>query len=143
MEKLDYHPNLIAGSLRTKKTGTIGLIMSDSSNLFFAFMQTYIEDIFATYGYSIIVSNSHYRLDKEIEILKMLRSKRVDGILIVPENKDSKYMENVNRFGIPVVIIERELPGAKGKVPSRWARLITSLCRSLCIVTRESATPGG
>lgn len=112
MEKLDYHPNLIAGSLRTKKTGTIGLIISDSSNLFFAFMQTYIEDIFATYGYSIIVSNSHYRLDKEIEILKMLRSKRVDGILIVPENKDSKYMENVNRFGIPVVIIERELPGA-------------------------------
>ena len=112
MEKLDYHPNLIAGSLRTKKTGTIGLIISDSSNLFFAFMQTYIEDIFASYGYSIIVSNSHYSLEKELEILKMLRSKRVDGILIVPENTDPKYMESVKRSGIPVVIIERELPGA-------------------------------
>jgi len=112
MEQLDYLPNLLAGSLRTKKTGTIGLIISDSSNLFFAFMQTYIEDIFATYGYSIIVSNSHYRLDKELEILKMLRSKRVDGILIVPENTDSKYMESVNKSGIPVVIIERELQGA-------------------------------
>lgn len=112
MEKLDYQPNLLAGSLRTKKTGSIGLIISDTSNLFFAFMQTYIEDIFASYSYSIIVANSHYDLDKEIEILKMLRSKRVDGILIVPENTDPTYMENVNKSGIPVVIIEREIPGA-------------------------------
>lgn len=112
MEKLDYQPNLLASSLKTKKTGTIGLIVSDSSNLFFAFMQTYIEDIFASYGYSIIVSNSHYSLEKELEVLKMLRSKRVDGILIVPENTDSRYMENINRSGIPVVIIERELQGA-------------------------------
>ena len=112
MEKLDYQPNLLAGSLRTKKTGSIGLIISDTSNLFFEFMQTYIEDIFASYGYNIIVANSHYDLDKEIEILKMLRSKRVDGILIVPENTDPTYMENVNKSGIPVVIIEREIPGA-------------------------------
>lgn len=112
IEKLDYQPNLIAGSLRTNKTGTIGLIISDSSNLFFAFMQTYIEDIFASFGYSIIVSNSHYSLNKEFEILKMLRSKRVDGILIVPENTDPEYMESIDRSGIPVVIIERELPGA-------------------------------
>jgi len=112
MEKLDYQPNLLAGSLRTKKTGSIGLIISDTSNLFFAFMQTYIEDIFASYGYNIIVANSHYDLNKEIEILKMLRSKRVDGILIVPENTDPTYMENVNKSGIPVVIIEREIPGA-------------------------------
>jgi len=109
---LDYQPNLLASSLKTKKTGTIGLIISDSSNLFFAFMQTYIEDIFASYGYSIIVSNSHYSLEKELEILKMLRSKRVDGILIVPENTDFRYMENISRSGIPVVIIERELQGA-------------------------------
>ena len=109
---MDYEPNLLASSLKTKKTGTIGLIVSDSSNLFFAFMQTYIEDIFASYGYSIIVSNSHYSLEKELEVLKMLRSKRVDGILIVPENTDSRYMENISRSGIPVVIIERELQGA-------------------------------
>ncbi|MBM3708262.1 MAG: LacI family transcriptional regulator [Actinobacteria bacterium] len=107
IEEMDYQPNLLASSLKTKKTGTIGLIISDSSNLFFTFMQSYIEDIFSSFGYSIIVANSHYDLQKEIEILKMLRSKRVDGILIVPENTDFKYMENINRSGIPVVIIER------------------------------------
>ena len=109
---MNYQPNLIAGSLRTKKTGIIGLIISDSSNLFFAFMQTHIEDIFASYGYNIIVSNSHYSLDKELEILKMLSAKRVDGILIVPENTNSKSMESIDRSGIPVVIIERKIPGA-------------------------------
>lgn len=112
MEKLDYEPNLLASSLKTKKTNTIGLVVSDSSNLFFAFMQTYMEDMLASQGYSLVVSNSHYSLEKELEILKMLRSKRVDGILIVPENTDSRYMESIHRSGTPVVIIERELRGA-------------------------------
>lgn len=113
IEKFDYEPNLLASSLKTNKTGTIGLIVSDSSNLFFAFMQTYIEDIFASKGYSIIVANSHYDLGKEIEILKMLKSKRVDGILIVPENTDSSYLQKISRSGIPMIIIERELHGTQ------------------------------
>lgn len=113
MKKLDYEPNLLASSLKTKKTGTIGLVISDSSNLFFAFMQTYIENIFTSQGFSLIVSNSHYDLEKEIEVLKMMRSKRVDGILIVPENIDSRQMESIDRSGIPIVIIEREIQGAK------------------------------
>lgn len=113
MKKLDFEPSMLASSLKTKKTGTIGLVVSDSSNLFFAFMQTYIENIFTTQGFSLVVSNSHYDLKKEIEVLRMMRAKRVDGILVVPENTDSRYMESIDRSGIPIVIIEREIQGAR------------------------------
>ncbi len=113
MKTLDYEPSLLASSLKTKKTGTVGLVVSDSSNLFFAFMQTYIENIFTSLGFSLIVSNSHYDLEKEIEVLKMMRAKRIDGILIVPENTDPSYMESIDRSGIPLVIIERKIKGAR------------------------------
>lgn len=113
MKKLDFEPNLLASSLKTRKTGTIGLVVSDSSNLFFAFMQTYIENILTSHGLSLVVSNSHYDLEKETEVLRMMRAKRVDGILVVPENTDSRYMESIDRSGIPIVIIEREIQGAR------------------------------
>ncbi len=111
MKKLNYQPNLLAGSLRTQKTNTIGLIVSDSSNLFFAYMQTHIEKIISKHGYSIIVANTHYSIEKEKELINILRAKRVDGILIVPENTDYKFMEKIDESGTPIVIIERELDG--------------------------------
>jgi DNA-binding LacI/PurR family transcriptional regulator len=110
MARLDYFPNLVAASLRRNKTGTIGLIIPDISNLFFAFLVKSFENILSLNNYNIIVSNTLYNVEKETEILNILRSKRVDGILIVPENEDPQPIENVIKSGIPVCTIEREIP---------------------------------
>lgn len=111
MEDMDYQPNLLAGSLRKKKTGTIGLIIPDSSNTLFAKISKEIEDVLFSMNYNVIVCNSAYDIDRELEYLKTLRSKMVDGILIVPVTLDGKHLEKFKKIGIPIVILDRNIPG--------------------------------
>ena len=111
MEDMDYQPNLLAGSLRKKKTGTIGLIIPDSSNTLFAKISKEIEDVLFSMNYNVIVCNSAYDIDRELEYLKTLRSKMVDGILIVPVTLDGKHLEKFKKIGIPIVVLDRNIPG--------------------------------
>lgn len=110
MEDMDYQPNLLAGSLRKKKTGTIGLIIPDSSNTLFAKVSKKIEDVFFFQNYNVIVCNSAYDIKRELEYLKTLRAKMVDGILIVPVTLESEHLEKFKRLGIPIVILDRSIP---------------------------------
>jgi len=111
MEDMDYQPNLLAGSLRKKKTGTIGLIIPDSSNTLFAKISKKIEDVFFLQNYNVIVCNSAYDIKRELEYLRTLRAKMVDGILIVPVTLESDHLKKFKRFGIPIVILDRSIPG--------------------------------
>lgn len=110
MKDLDYQPNLLAGSLRKKKTGTIGLVIPDSSNMLFADISKRFEDIFFSKNYNIIVCNSAYDLDREVEHLKNLRSKMVDGILMIPATLEGGHIKKIQSSGIPVVILDRKIP---------------------------------
>ena len=110
MEDMDYQPNLLAGSLRKKKTGTVGLIIPDSSNTLFAKISKKIEDVFFLQSYNVIVCNSAYDIKRELEYLKTLRTKMVDGILIVPVTLESDHLEKFKRLGIPIVILDRSIP---------------------------------
>jgi len=110
MEQFDYQPNLLAGSLRKKKTGTIGLIIPDSSNMLFAKLSRCIEDNLFSKNYNIIVCNSAYDVRREIEHLKTLRSKMVDGILIIPATLTGEHLEKIKKAGIPIIILDRFLP---------------------------------
>ncbi|NQT66569.1 MAG: LacI family DNA-binding transcriptional regulator [Actinobacteria bacterium] len=110
MIDLDYQPNLLAGSLRTKKTSTIGLIIPDSSNMIFAEVSKNIENILFSRNYNVIVCNSSYDINRELEHLKTLRSKMVDGVLIVPATLEGEHLEKFKNIGIPIVILDRTLP---------------------------------
>ncbi len=109
MEDMDYQPNLLAGSLRKKKTGTVGLIIPDSANALFANMSKEIEDILFLQNYNVIVCNSAYDIKREVEYLKTLRSKMVDGILIVPVTLEYSHLENLRKVGVAVVILDRNI----------------------------------
>lgn len=113
MEELDYHPNLMAGSLRKKRTNTIGLVVPDNSNPVFAELSRAIEDIGFSSGYSVILCNTAYNLDKEIKYIKVLRSKRVDGLIIIPTTIEAIYINQLVDSGLPVVIVDRTVPDAK------------------------------
>lgn len=110
ISKLNYSPNLIAGSLRRKKTGTIGLIIPDISNPFFSELAKCIEDATYLLGYNIFICNSSYDIKRELNNLDMLISKRVDGILMLPEINENSFIKKAKDSGIPVVLIERKLP---------------------------------
>ena len=109
MKDLDYQPNLLAGSLRKKKTGTIGLIIPDSSNMLFAEMSKNIEDILFSRNYNIIVCNSSYDMERELEHLKILRSKMVDGIFIVPATLEGGHIGKLKNIGMPIIVLDRKI----------------------------------
>jgi LacI family transcriptional regulator len=111
MQDLDYQPNLLAGSLRKKKTGTIGLIIPDSSNMLYADISRSLEDIFFLKNYNIMICNSAYMIEREIEHLKNLRSRMVDGILMIPASTEGAHIQKIMSAGIPVVLLDRKIEG--------------------------------
>jgi LacI family transcriptional regulator len=111
MKDLDYQPNLLAGSLRKKKTGTIGLIIPDSSNMLYADLSRSFEDTFFLKNCSMMICNSAYMIEREIEHLKNLRSKMVDGILMIPASTEGGHIQKIMSAGIPVVLLDRKIEG--------------------------------
>jgi len=114
VKKLNYHPNLIAKSLKLKKTKTIGLIISDITNPFYPEIVKGAEDIASKNDLNIILCNSDYNLEKELEYLNILVGKRVDGILIMPAGKKLASITFLNENNIPFVLIDTK-PSIKFK----------------------------
>lgn len=111
VRKLDYTPNIIAQSLVGSKSLLIGVIISDISNPFFADIIKAVESEAAKYGYSIILCNTDYNLEKEKKYISILKSYKVDGILIVPSNKKDKSFFCLKNSGIPLVVITYDIRG--------------------------------
>ncbi|MFW5736752.1 MAG: LacI family DNA-binding transcriptional regulator, partial [Halanaerobium sp.] len=78
---LGYKPNQIARSLVTKKTHTIGLIISDLANTYFARVASGIEKIASKYDYSLIISTTGGDEKEELKYINLLKEKQVDGLL--------------------------------------------------------------
>ena len=102
----NYTPNLIAQSLRTRKTNTIGLTIPNIDNPFFATLSGVIINKFKSKGYNVILSDTMENVDNEIEALNSFTSRNVDGIIAVPVSSNPQYMEDISRT-IPVILIDR------------------------------------
>src|SRR5919205_4454673 len=83
IRKLDYHPNHVARSLKTSKTRTLGIIVPDMTIPYFPRVIRGAEDAARARGYSLIAVNSDDDGDRQRDLLSLLRSQRVEGILLV------------------------------------------------------------
>lgn len=110
IEELDYQPDAVARSLRRKETRTIGLIVPDNSNSFFAEVARGIEDVGFEQGYSVILCNSDWNLEKELTYLDTLMAKRVDGIVFIAATTQVEHVKSLVENGTPVVVAERKMP---------------------------------
>src|SRR5688500_6421139 len=81
--ELRYRPNAIAQSLRRKQTRTIGLVIPDNSNPFFAEVAKGVEDAGYEAGVSVILCNSDSSFDRELRYMELLQDKRVDGVIFI------------------------------------------------------------
>ena len=113
IKDLNYIPDSLAGSLRSKKTNTIGLVIPENTNPFFAEITTEIENILFSSGYSVIVCYTAYNFQKELKYLNVLRSKKVDGLIIIPTTDNPFYINQLIINGLPVVVIDRILEDIK------------------------------
>ncbi len=108
--KTGYHPDAIARSLKTRTTETLGLIISDISNPFFTALIRGIEDVANERQYALVLCNTDERLEKERAYVQLLRSRRVDGVIMAPAGRAADYVRFPQAFSAPVVFIDRRVP---------------------------------
>jgi len=107
IEKLGYQTNDIARSLKISKTHTVGFLCPDIPNDFFMSIAKGVEDELRKYGYSLIICSSNGNIDEELERIKLLCSKCVDGIIIIPSTNKGEHFNFINSMKIPAVLVDR------------------------------------
>lgn len=112
IKDFNYSPNEIARSLRNRSSMTIGIIVPDISNEFFALLSKGAEAVAKNNGYLLILCNSDYDENMEKEYLNMLTQKQVDGIIIATVCKDEEYFDKILNSSIPTVFVDN-LPQIK------------------------------
>jgi len=113
--ELGYQRNLLASSLRNKKTNTIGVIVPRITRHFFSSAIGGIEETAYEAGYNVIICQSLEELNREQKIANTLLANRVDGVLISisMETLDSEYLQIFKKNGTPLVFFDRhcDIPG--------------------------------
>ena len=106
VEKLGYRPNIIARSLKTQKTKTVGILIPDISNYLYPEIVRGIEDVANIYNYNIFLCNSDLNIDKEKEYIYILKEKMVDGLLFMSNSLDVEVLNILKKLDIKTVLIE-------------------------------------
>ncbi|MDR1981796.1 MAG: LacI family transcriptional regulator [Tannerellaceae bacterium] len=109
-KELNYEPNNLARSLRVGKSRTIGLIIADISNNFFASLAFYIQEFAEKYEYAVIITNTNESSGKMGKMINVLKSRQVDGFIIVPTEDGEKHISELIASRIPVVLLDRYFP---------------------------------
>ena len=107
VRELGYVPNAIAGSLRSRRSKTVGLIIPDVTNPFFSELALHVERSAAVAGYNVILGNSDNSVDQQRHYLRAFAIRRVDGVILVPANEMRASFE----FAVPIIGVDREVGG--------------------------------
>lgn len=107
--KVNYRPNPIALSLKENRSRSIGVIVPEIANNFFAQVINGIEDVAYNLGYHVVIFQSHESREREIIDLNHLVSRKVDGILtsVSSLSHDTGHFEELVQRGMPIVFVDR------------------------------------
>ena len=128
VERLGYRPDGRARSLRTRRSGSLGLVVPDASNPFFAELSRAIEDAAYAAGLAVLVCNSADDVDREQRYIRGLAERRVDGLILISARVDQDLADLLD-LDIPIIAMDRapdELPITTLRVRNReGARIAT------------------
>jgi LacI family transcriptional regulator len=110
---LNYRPNQLARGLRTGRSKTLGLVVADISNPFFARIGRKIEDEAGKYGYNVIFCSSDEDANRSQILIDVLKERQVDGLIIAPTAESKEQIEELWESDIPFVLIDRYFPDIK------------------------------
>ncbi len=108
MKKLDYRPNELARALARKQTKTIGLIIKEIDNPYFARITSGVYDYANKEGYTVLLGSSELKPLQEQETLNVLLSKKVDGLIIssLRDNGGFSHLLELKRRNVPFVLLD-------------------------------------
>jgi LacI family transcriptional regulator len=114
--ELGYVPNTLARGLRSKRTNTLALVMTDITNPYFTLIARGVEDTASNSGYTVIFCNTDESEAEEEKYLNILVQKQVDGILLVPACSNSQSLKFLRSNEIPFVLIDRRVPDTRSDI---------------------------
>ena len=107
VDELNYAPSAVARSLKCNSTKTIGMLVTQSTNLFFSEVIDGVESYCYRQGYTLILCNTGGVYEKQRDYIRMLAEKRVDGILVMCSDLTEELLEMLDRQSdIPKVIMD-------------------------------------
>lgn len=110
VEETGYVPSQHAKSLRTKQTKIIGVILPKISTDTSSRTVNGMTEVFEEAGYQILLTSTNLERKKEIEHLKLLQNRQVDGILLIGTNAGKALAEEIKASKVPVVVVGQEIP---------------------------------
>jgi len=110
MEDLNYKPSVVASALTGKRTNTVGLLIPDLANPFFAEIARSVEDRGHEAGFNLMICSTDNDPDKESEYISLMRRKSVDGIILASGLISDTAVKQLIDHQIPVAVIARDLP---------------------------------
>jgi len=111
--ELGYVPNILARSLRSRRTNTLALVLTDITNPFWTTVARGVEDAASEGGFHVILCNTDESETEQEEYLTVLLQKQVDGVLLAPARSTPEPVEFIQRQGVPVVVLDRRVPHAQ------------------------------
>lgn len=111
IEQLGYRPNGIARSLRVNRTMTLGLVVPDTSNPFFAELARAVEEAAFDAGYTLVIGNATENQDRQTTYVRTFLQRQVDGLLLVPAHGPVACLPELVDSQKPWVVLDRHLDG--------------------------------
>lgn len=106
-ERLGYQRNELARALVKGSSGAVGLLVPDITNPFFSDIARGVGEIVDRFGVGVILCNTDGRVDRELTYVRLMRRKRVDGLLICSTTTKAPYLQELKRAAIPFILVSR------------------------------------
>jgi LacI family transcriptional regulator len=119
LQELDYRPNVQARGLRLARTWTLGFVLPDLMNPFYAPIVEGVEQRASELGYMVVIVRELDRAradDPELAFARLLHEDRVDGLLVASGRVDDAVLRALDGGRRPMVIVNRRVPGLTGSV---------------------------
>jgi len=115
-QEMGYSPDAAARSLVSGRTRTVGVVVTTVADPFVAVVVEGIERTAYAHGYSLILAASHNEPQREIAAVEMLRSKRVDSVIVTSSRVGALHQERLGSAGVPVILLnshsQQQMPNA-------------------------------
>ncbi len=109
---LGVRPNELARSLRLQSTRTLGLLIPDISNPFFAALARVVERQARAQGYTVLLADSQESVDVEAECLRTLVDRRIDGLIVAPVGGEAEHLQSI-AAQLPLTQVDRVFASLK------------------------------
>ena len=111
IKDVDYQPNPIAQSLKNQKSQMLGVIVSKISTETASRVVAGVTEVARTYGYQVLIANTDLDIEEEINYLKFLSNKSVDGIIMMGTEVTDRHLAVMDKLTVPIVILGQKVKG--------------------------------